>query len=270
MIRLRLLGTLLSVTSLAACERNAVQSITAPVSGAFIRFQNYGVNAPGVNFYANEQKLTAISSASCSPPPAATDTAAVRRCATTGIEATTGVVYGNSASGGNYEMLSPGQYKLTGRVAATIDNGLPVSTVDAQLAEGNFYSYYISGIYNATTKTSDAFLIEDALPTSFDYTRSYVRIVNASANAGAISASSKLQGSADMVTLATGLAYRSASPFAIVAPGLTDLTVTVNGASVTFANQNFLGGHVLTLALRGDAISTSTITRLALTGSYNR
>jgi hypothetical protein len=264
MTRIRALAALLSAAALAACEKNAVQEITSPVSGgAFVRFQNYGVSTPGVNFYANEQKVTAISSTSCTPP---TDP----KCTTTGIEATTGVVYGASAIGGNYAMLTPGQYRLSSRIAAATDNGLAVSSVNTALAEGKFYSYFVSGIYNATTKSTDAFMVEDALPTSFDYAKAYIRLVNASANAPAISATTTLQGTTDVVTVATSLAYKSASPFVTVVPGLTDVTVTLSGTSTTFKGLNLTGGHVFTLTLRGDATSTSTTTGLALTGSANR
>ncbi len=264
MMRIRTLATLLSVVSLAACEKNAVQSITQPATGAFIRFQNYAVSAPGVNFYANDQKLTAINSTSCTPPtPAA--------CTTTGIESTTGVAYGATANGINYSMLTPGQYKLTGRIAAATDNGLPIASLDANLADGKFYSFFTSGIYNSTTKTSESFIIEDALPTTFDYSKAYIRFVNASSNATAITAAAKLQGTTTVVPItATGVGYKSASPIVTLVPGLTDVTLTANGVSVTFTGFNLLPGHVLTLALRGDATSSSTTTGLILTGVYNR
>ena len=267
MTRNKFLAALLGVAGLTACDKNAVQDITRPIEGgAFVRFHNYGVGAPGVNFYANEQKVTAISSASCSPPPSTP----VPACATTGVEATTGVVYGGSANGANYSMLAPGQYTLSSRIAAVVDNGLVVSSASASLVSGKFYTYMVSGIYNAATKTSEAFVVEDNLPTSFDYLKSYVRIVNASANAPAVSATSTLQGTSELVAIGTNVAYKSAGQFVTVTPGLTDITVTIGAVSQTFRNVNMLGGHVLTIAVRGDATSTSTTTGLAITGSYNR
>jgi hypothetical protein len=264
MTRIRTLAALLGVVALAACEKNAVQDITRPAAGAFVRFQNYGVSAPGVNFYANEQKITAISSASCTPPTDA-------KCTSTGIEATTGVAYGASANGGNYSMLTPGQYKLSSRIAAAVDNGVAVSSVNASLADGKYYTYMVSGVYNAATKSTDAFVIEDAMPTSFDYSKAYIRIVNASANAPAISSTAQLQGATDVVTVATSVAYKSASQFVTIAPGLTDLTVTLAGAPpVTFKGVGLTGGHVFTLSLRGDATSTVAGNGLALAFTVNR
>ena len=247
---------------MAACEKNAAQEIAAPISGAFVRFHNYGVNTPGVNFYANDQKVTAVSTATCTPPNDP-------KCLTSGIEATTGITYGNVASGGNYAQVATGQYTLSSRIAATADNGLAVSSVTMPLADNKFYSYFTSGIYNATTKKVDAFVVEDDLPTTFDYTKAYLRLVNASANAPNVSATITLQGTTNAVTIASNLAYKAASPFVTVVPGTHDITVTIGTTSTTFRNQIVSGGHVFTLALRGDATST-TATGLAISGTANR
>jgi len=264
MSRIRIFAALIGAAALAGCEKNAVQDITQPVAGgAFIRFQNYGVNVPGVNFYANDQKLTAISAATCTPP---TDP----KCTAAGIESTTGVVYGASANGGNYSMVAPGQYTLTGRIAAATDNGLAVSTMSTTLADGKFYTYMLSGIYNSATKQSDGFIIEDALPTTFDYTKAYIRVVNASPNSPAISLTTKLQGSTTVVPIATSIGYKSASPIVTIETGLTDLTFTFAGLPpLVVAGQNVTGGHVVTFTVRGDALATGT-NGLTMSASVNR
>lgn len=265
MSRIRIFAALACSAALVACEKNAVQEITKPATGAFIQFQNYGVNVPGVNFYANDQKLTAISAATCTPPNDP-------RCTAAGIEATTGVVYGATANGGNYSMLPPGQYSLTGRIAATVDNGVPVSTMSTTLADGKFYSYILSGIYNSATKMSDAFIIEDPLPTTFDYTKSYIRIVNASVNAPNITVTTKLSGTTTVVTVGTSVPYKSASPIVTVVPGITDITVKLEGVPAAFVFTGIFlpGGHVLTLALRGDANSTVPANAVSLSATANR
>jgi hypothetical protein len=264
MSKLRILTALVCASALVACEKNAVQNITQPTSGAFVRFQNYGVNVPGVNFYANDQKLTAISAVTCTP---STDP----RCVAGGIESTTGVAYGASANGGLYSMLAPGQYTLTGRIAAATDNGLAVATMSTTLADGKFYSYILSGIYNATAKQADGFIIEDVLPTTFDYTKATIRIVNASVNAPNIGVSSKLQGTSNAVLVGQQVKYKSASNFATVDPGLTDLTVVLdnNPTPFVFTGISLTGGHVFTLTLRGDATVTTT-NGLSLTLTANR
>ncbi|MDP9348242.1 MAG: hypothetical protein M3P24_03730, partial [Gemmatimonadota bacterium] len=58
----RTFAVLLCAATLAACEKNAVQDITGPVPSARVKFFNFGVNAPQVNFYANDTKMTATPS----------------------------------------------------------------------------------------------------------------------------------------------------------------------------------------------------------------
>ena len=110
------MAALLSAAVLASCsyEKNGVQDITGAPAAAQIKFFNFGVNAPGVNFYANTNKMTATTSA-------------------TGVEATTGVSYGGVGSGGNYDGIAPGQYTLTGKIAATTDKDVPISPITAPM-----------------------------------------------------------------------------------------------------------------------------------------
>src|SRR3954470_1291075 len=88
---------LCAVTAIAACGDKAAQDISAPLVGANVKFANYSVGSPGVNFYANTTKMTAISSTSCQPP---NDTTTV--CRTNGVESTTGTAYNALGSGGLY------------------------------------------------------------------------------------------------------------------------------------------------------------------------
>jgi Domain of unknown function (DUF4397) len=268
MTRHSLLTAFAGITLLTACEKNGVQTITAPIEGgAFVRFHNLSVASPSVNFFANTQKVTAASSTSCSPPP----TTPNPLCTTTGVESTTGTAYGSSALGGNYAMLTPGTVTLTGRISATTDNGLSVSSVSAPLERDRFYSYFMSGVYSTTTKTTDAFLVEDKLPTTFDYTKSYVRVVNGSPNAPSLAWTSQLQGSTTVVPVASGVAYKSASELVTITPGLTDVSVALTGnPPVLLTGVNFLGGHVYTIALRGDITNTVVANRLAITIFTNR
>lgn len=271
MTRYSLLSAVAGLSLLAACEKNAVQSITNPIDGgAFVRFHNLSVASPSVNFFANTQKVTAVSSTACSPPP----TTPNPLCTTTGVEqatGTTGTAYGSSALGGNYAMLAPGAYALTGHSSVPADNGAVVSSVNTTVEAGKFYSYFMSGVYSTTSKTTDAFLVEDKLPTTFDYTKSYLRVVNASVNAPPISASTKLQAGTDAVVVATNVPYKGASDIVTIAPGLTDITITLAGSPpVTVTGFGFVGGHVYTMALRGDVTSTVTANKLAITVFTNR
>src|SRR6185295_3582069 len=153
MTRIRIIPALLGAAVLAACSKDGVQVITAPTAGAFIKFYNFGVNAPSVNFFANDTKLTAVSSTSCTPPTIPPNAL----CTTTGIESTTGTAYGAAANGGLYSSVAPGAYSFNGRIAASTDNGLQVAKLSSTLANAKHYSLYTSGFYDATAKTMDAF-----------------------------------------------------------------------------------------------------------------
>ena len=243
-----LLAGLLSAAALAACDKNTVQQLPlAPVPSARIMFFNYGVGnpEPQVNFYANETKMTAVSSA-------------------TGTEATTGVAYGAVGNGGLYSALEPGQYSLTGRIAATTDKDLPIDTLNATIADGKFYSFFLTGFYNTTTKKADAFIVEDPIPASVDYTVASVRLVHASPNANPLTLYARLNGdtvTADWVAVGTAVAYKSAGAFATIAPGVYDLGARFTGATAnkfTVTGVSLIYGHVYTIGARGDTTVTST------------
>jgi len=125
MTRYRPIAALLLAAAVAACgdyDKKGFQDITGPVTGARVKFFNFGVNAPSVNFYANDTKVTAIATGSCF---GVTDTATVRVCNSTGLESTTGVAYGSAGLGGLYSAVASGQYTLNGRIAAATDRPVP-------------------------------------------------------------------------------------------------------------------------------------------------
>ena len=253
---------LCAVTAVAACGDKASQDITAPVVGANVKFFNFGVGAPGVNFYAGTTKETAISSTSCQPP---NDTTTV--CRTNGTESTTGTGYGAAASGGLYNQVAPGTVTLTGNIAAATDKGLAISTVSSNLEAGKFYSYYVSGIYDATSKKADAFIVEDVMPATPDYTQAYVRFVNAVSN------SQPMTLYANANALGGNVAYKSAGAFTPIAAGVYDLRVCSSCATANVATRtavSFVGGHIYTVTARGDALSSVTANKPALDNTANR
>jgi Domain of unknown function (DUF4397) len=253
--RIRSLAALLAAATLAGCTGDGVQHITAPTSGADVKFFNFGVGAPGVDFYANDQKITAVSTGSCTPP---TNPA----CLTTGLPATTGVVPGSAGNGGLYNAIAPGQYTLSGRIAATTDNGLAIYSATLALADGKFYSYYISGVYDATAKKADGFMIEDVLPTSTDPKQVNVRFVNAISNSSPMTLYAKDSTGVEK-PIGGAVAYKAAGAFTPIAGGTYDLvvrgaagTALITRSAVTFAALS--GGRAFTIAARGDMTVTSS------------
>lgn len=247
---------------LGACdyEKNAVQDITAPDPGSRIRFFNFGVNAPAVNFYANDNKVTAISTAACTPP---TDPA----CTTTGIESTAGTAYGGVGLAGLYSAVTPGQYSLTGRIAAATDKGLAISNVSANLADGRYYSFYQSGFYNTTTKTVDAFVVEDNMPETIDFSVAHVRFVHAISNANPMTLyMTSTTNPAGEVTVGSEVGYKSAGAFTAVPGGIYNLTTRYAGATTSALTRTavtFVAGRVYTITARGDITVAATTTGCA-------
>ncbi len=226
-------------------DKNTVQSIAGPVPAgatARVRFLNYGVGSPGVNFYANGQKMTAVLSGA--------DT-----------EFTTGVNYGSLGAGGYYMAIAPGSYTLKGKNAATIDT---ISRVTTTLADGKSYSFYQSGIYNATNKTVDAFSVEDPFIAAFDYSVAYVRFVHAIGNASPMTLYATIRDAVDttkMDTLAIGaqVTYQNAGAFTALPEGFYGLFARYgsNATAITNSGVSFLRGRVYTVTARGDSTITS-------------
>jgi hypothetical protein len=247
---------LLCAATLAGCGDNAVQSITAPASGARIKFFNFGVNAPGVNFYANSTKMTAISSAN-------------------GVESATGVTYSNVGNGGLYDQLPPGSYTLTGKIAATADNNVAISTVASSLEDGKFYSYYQSGFYNTTTKTVDAFVVEDPIIPTFDYSVAYVRFVNAISNSVPMTLYANNTNTSTEGPVGGLVAYKGAGAFTASPVGVYDLNTRVAGSTantISRAAATFVAGRVYTITARGDYTvgGTTATNRVARDQAFNR
>ena len=241
---------------LSACGKDAVREITGPVPGAQVKFFNFATGSPGVVFYANTTKMTAIGTAS-------------------GAESPLGTTYGQSAAGGLYAGITPGQYDLAAHLSDTASRNVVVSHLSTTLADGKYYSYYQSGAYNATTKTSDSFIIEDVLPAR-DFSVAYVRFVNAIANANPMTLYAvNVDTSRHMAEVALGgvVAYKSAGTFTSLPAGTYNLSTRYPGSGtnvITKTSVSFTEGHVYTISARGDITATSGTNKPALDNTANR
>lgn len=264
MNRHRSIAVLLCAAALASCsyDKNAVQDIAGPVPAAAIRFFNFGVNAPGVNFYAGDQKVTAISTAGCSTAPS-------EACNTTGVESTTGVTYGGVGNAGLYSGLDAGQHTLSGRIAATTDKGLAISSLAATLEDGKTYSFYQSGLYNTTTKTIDAFVVEDPIPAEIDWSVATVRFVHAIYNANPMTLTiTNVDSTAATFVIGGAVAYKGAGAFTTVPNGVYNLATRYSGSSTVVMarpNVSFVAGRTYTITARGTITTAPTNTGCAVT-----
>src|SRR3989442_13264543 len=128
----RTAAVLLTAAALAACEKNSVQQLPVePLLDARIKFFNFGVNAPGVNFYADETKMTAIQSG-------------------TGVELNTGVAYGGVGNGGAYSQIAAGPETVGGRVPGAAGKKRANATGTTTQRERKYDSVYLRGVFKCT------------------------------------------------------------------------------------------------------------------------
>ena len=250
-------------------DETAVFDIDNPALTAStrVKFHNFSSGSVGVDFYANNAKMTAVSTTRCSPVLpnviAAADTAA---CRAAGIEVTTGTVYGNAGSGGLYLNITPGAATLASKIAGT---QTVVSTVNATLAEGKFYSFIMSGLY--TAGTAEAFVIEDPIPTAIDFTVAHIRLVNAVPNGtGDLTLFTSPTTTATYTASGTAVAYKAAGGYVTIPEGVYDIAVRYTGSSTNVIARTaltFVGGRVYTLTSRG---STATATTLGIDFTQNQ
>ena len=241
MTRHRVVAALLLAAALTACDKNAVQEIAGPAPASRIKFFNFGVNAPAVNFYVDNTKFTAISS-------------------TSGVESTNGVAYGSVGSGGFYAGIAPGTYTVTGRIAAATDKDLVIATIPATIADGKSYSVYMSGFYNTTTKTSDGFIVPDDYPAQIDYTVAYVRFVHGIANANPLTLYALNTTTSTEVPVGAEISYKGAGAFVSLPGGVYNLGARYTGVgtnAIARTSVSFVAGRVYSINARGDITVTS-------------
>jgi hypothetical protein len=242
-MRTRSIAALLCAATLSACGDDAVQSITASPPGASIKFFNFGVGAPGVNFYADGTKMTATSS-------------------TSGQESVLGTAPGGVGNGGFYAGIAPGPYALTGRISDTTNKDFVISTTTATLADGKYYSFYLSGIYNTTAKTVESFYVEDPFTWPLaDFTLVSVRFVNAISNANPMTLYARNTTTGQEIPIGGAVAYKSAGAFVTLPAGPYDLITRYVGSTtnvITRTGVGFSFGRVYTVGARGDITVTST------------
>lgn len=243
-----------------------IRDLTAPLPSARIKFHNFAPSSVGVNFYANDQKMTAILTSGCTNPTTAADSTA---CSTTGKESATGVNYGGVASGGRYDAIAPGQYTLAARAATTdaakgIDKDDVLASAAGVIADGKYYSYYMSGVFASPANTADAFVVEDPIPTgAVDYTVAYVRLVNAvSDGTGDLTLYVTNTESSAESAVGGAVAYRAAGTFVSVPAGVYNLAVRYTGSTSNVISRtavSFNGGRVYTITSRGSTATTTTL-----------
>ncbi len=237
---------------LNSCKDEAVLDINEPIAGARIRLYNFSINAPSVNFYANDTKISAALSQ-------------------TGTESINGVSFGGTYPANQYALAPGGENIIRATTSSTITTTTPnltIASVVHKLELDKYYSVFISGIYNTTDKKSDAFVVEDNFPIALDTARAFIRIVNPCPNTTlklVLTKTTVVTGQPPIIEdlqVATGVAYKGASQFFGFKPGAYSITVTdeATGKTAIRAATSFLKERVYTLALRGNILTGSPAT----------
>ena len=275
MNRHRSIAVLLCAALLSGCnifDDSAVQELaTAPIlTTARIKFHNFSPSSVGVDFFSDGVKMSAVLSGSCSPLLPTTADTIKAKCAAAGIEATTGVGYGTCtagvctagpAAGGLYSAITAGAHTLVAKMAA---KDTVVATVTQTIDNNKYYSFFMSGIYNTTSKTAEAFVVEDPIPATIDYTVAHVRLVNAISN-GTTDLNLFVQSTATGSTetaVGGAVVYKAAGTFVTVPVGTYDIRVRYTGVGTNLIARttlSLLGGRVYTITSRGSTATAATL-----------
>jgi len=138
-----------------ACEENAIPVITEPVAedATFVKFFFQVEDAPDVNIYFDDQKVSAVGS--------------------TSEDEEQGKSYGSVYPSNAYALIPSGDFSVNAR---DLDGNVITSTSASFDADKN-YSTYLVG----TTESYEIFVMEDQLP-ALDNVKIYWRFVNTMAN----------------------------------------------------------------------------------------
>ena len=245
---------------LGACEKNAVDEHTAPyTSGALIKFYTHAEGAPRVNFYLNDQRVTASA-------PTATDIPL-------------GLAYGTSYPANGYLNVPSGD--LTVAVMDTVTSATKgkadlITTTSTRLDESANYSAYLIG----KTGSYETLVIKDNLPED-NFNRIYFRFVNTMAdmpfNVDVVAFRPEVKATATSpaipelrVPLGTNIGYKQFTDYAELPAGSYRFIFYKTGTTTVYANYpsatTTLGltslGRVYSFFLRGTYAAAPKATNL--------
>lgn len=215
-----------------------------------VRFYNFVINGPTVNFYANGVKSTAITS-------------------TTGQEAANGVGWGGTHPNVGYveipagsdvtiESITPKNMLIPTNNINNYEGGIVTSSLSIPKIEPlKQYSVYLSGYWDKVNKKSKSFYIKDEMP-GVDTSKVFVRFVNSGVEEGGdlkfiVTNRDTLIGT---YLIDDKIPYGSASKFVAVPYGTYNLKIyTASGDSLIRNGVALNPDRVHTFALRGDILS---------------
>lgn len=251
-----ILHTTLTVLAAAllfcSCEKNAIESYAVPVAdGSFIKLVHAAQEAPMVNLYLGDAKVSAIA------PNAQGVTLGLSYAGT----AVFPIIYG-------YANVPAGN--TTVQVIDTVKEGGAAELIASQsigLEATNNYSAFLIG----KTGAFETLVIKDNLPPS-GYAKTYVRFVNVmngapsgfDVKANFLATETK---PASSTAIGTNVAYKEHTPYIELDPGTYNFAIHVNGSASAYTTMTKItpvAGRVYTFYLRGNYTSSPAVANRVL------
>jgi hypothetical protein len=232
---------------LSSCEENAIIEQTEYVtSGANIRFSVAAQDAPMVNFYLNDQKVTAKS------PVNGREVGLVWSSALTSAMHPSSYGYVNVPAG-NYTLAAIDTTTVPGTTNLKMNKVLSTSV---QLEDKKNYTSYLVG----QAGNYEVLTVKDDIP-PYDFSKSYIRFVNVMAGApGKFTIKAKgTDPVTDTVVVASMVPYKGESGYVSITPGTYNIAVFLEGKSAAYTTWTagvILPGRTYTFFTRGNYVAT--------------
>jgi len=186
-----------------SCDENAIPELTEPVSNnaTYLKFFFHVEDAPSLNIYFDDQKVSAVSSSN--------------------TDEEKGNTYGSVFPSNAYALIPSGNFSVN---AKDLDGNIVAST-NASFADDKNYSAYLVG----TTDSYEIFVMEDNLP-PLDRVKIYWRFVNTMANMpfavdvfaikdAIVATEDSPAQDTQIISLGSGLGFKQAGDYKELEPG---------------------------------------------------
>lgn len=223
-----------------ACDENAIPEVTenVPDGGTYGKFFFHVQNAPEVNFYFDEKKVSSVASSTS--------------------DEVKGNAYGSVFPSNAYALISSGTFNVSVRDL----EGNTVAATSLTFAADSHYSVYLGG----TEENYEIFTIEDDLPEA-NYEKIYWRFVNSMANMpfavdayavrAAVPATENTPAEpVEIVTLGTGIAFKQAGDYKELKPGKYNYRIFESGTDYDVETSTPYIQNTITLGSLGRVYST--------------
>lgn len=194
---------LMAILPFVACTKNAIPELTedVPPDATFVKFFFHVEDAPGLNFYLGDQKVSAENSSTSDQEQ--------------------GSGYGDVYPSNAYAIVPSGNFEVKAKELS----GNTIASAEANFMPSTHYSVYLVG----TTENYDVFVMEDQLPPD-DRVKIYWRFVNTMANMPfkvdfyAVRAAEPASGSipaqpVQVVSLGMSIGFKEAGDYKELQPG---------------------------------------------------